>query len=269
MTYININGKITTPDTAGIPVDNGAFRYGYGLFETMLVRDNVIRLKEYHWQRLFEDSKKLYFDLKALMTPDELETEVMKTVKKNGLEKLCRVRLQFFASGGGLYGLETSRPGFLIECFPLNETTLQLNTNGLTIGIAEGYNKSVDSLSNIKSCNALIYALAARQAKANKWNDALICNTYGNIIESTIANIFWIHDGIIYTPPLSDGCIAGVMRRHIISITEVKEKSLTSLDLFQAQEVFLTNSIKSISWVSDIGNQRLEQKTIKCIFDIV
>ncbi len=41
-----------------------------------------------------------------------------------------------------------------------------------------------------------------RQAKEHKWNDALICNTAGDVIESTIANIFWVSNGVVYTPPL-------------------------------------------------------------------
>jgi branched-chain amino acid aminotransferase len=91
---INLNGKILNNEDAALPIDNGAFRYGYGLFETMLVADGVIRLKEYHWERLFAGLKQLHFDIPVLMTPHHLEEEVMCTVKKNKLEKLCRVRLQ-------------------------------------------------------------------------------------------------------------------------------------------------------------------------------
>ena len=235
-----------------MPIDNGAFRYGYGLFETMLVQDGNIRLGQYHWERLFSGAKQLYFDLPVLMTPGFLDSEVLKTVKKNKLEKLCRVRLQLFAGGGGLFGMDNT-PGFVIECFPLDETILRMNENGLVAGIATGLEKSVDSLSNLKSCNALIYAIAARQAKESKWNDALICNTAGNIIESTIANIFWVKDKTVYTPPLADGCIAGTMRRYLLEKITVREESLSSEALFNADEVFLTNAMKQMRWVSNIG----------------
>ena len=250
-------------------MDNGAFRYGYGLFETMLVQNGAIRLQQYHWDRLFAGLKQLYFETPAHMNGDWLENEVLKTVKKNSLEQLCRVRLQLFATGGGLFGLESNQPGMVIECFPLDENQLQLNENGLVAGIATALSKSMDSLSNLKSCNALIYAIAARQAKAKKWNDALISNTSGNIIESAIANLFWIKNSTIYTPPLADGCVSGVMRRHIMEQVSVQEKSLSAEALRDADEVFLTNAIKKIRWVGDIADSRYHMKKTREIYNLL
>jgi len=264
--HINLNGKITTRTNAAIPVDNGAFRYGYGLFETMLVERGSIRLKEYHWERLFEGLKVLQLERPPLMTYEWMENEVLRTVKKNGAEGLSRVRLQLYAGGGGLYGMESAQPGFLIECFPLETDVLKLNEHGLVAGIADGINKSMDSLSNLKSCNALIYAIAARQAKANKWNDALVRNTNNNIVESTIANIFWIKDKVVYTPPLTEGCVAGVMRRHIMERITVTEKELREEGLLLADEVFLTNAIKRIRWVEGIGNTRYGNEKVNTIY---
>ncbi|WP_133162636.1 aminotransferase class IV [Flavipsychrobacter stenotrophus] len=256
MNYVNINGRIQASDKAMLPVDNGAFRYGFGLFETLLVQNGTIRLQEYHMDRLFAGMQQLSFDVPSLMKPGVIAEQVLKTVKKNNLEHLCRVRLQVYAGGGGMFGQDAAKPGYIIECFELNEEAILFNENGLTLGIAEGLNKSADSLANLKSCNALIYAMAARQAKANKWNDALVCNTAGNIIESTIANIFWIKEGIIYTPPLSEGCIEGVMRRHVMASVTVKEQALNIDTLMHADEVFLTNAIRKIRWIGSVGNKQ-------------
>jgi len=269
LNYINLNGKIINAVETDIPVDNGAFRYGYGLFETMLIEDGIIGLKEYHWERLFSGSKRLHFDIPALMTGEWLEEQVLRTVKKNKMEKLCRVRLQLFAGGGGLYSAANNHPGFVIECFPLEATSLALNENGLVAGIATGIKKSMDSLSNLKSCNALIYAIAARQAMENKLNDALVCNTNGNIIESTIANIFWIKNKVIYTPPLTDGCVAGVMRRHIADKIVVTEKSLSAEELLDADEVFLTNAVKKIRWVGTIDKKGYGNVQVKHISNMM
>lgn len=255
MRYINLNGKLTEESIAGVPYNNRAFRYGYGLFETMLVRDGSIQLATYHWERLFAGTKALYFDMPKLMTADWLTEEVLRTVKKNGLEKLCRVRLQLYAGNGGILEEQNPKPEYIIECFAINEETTQLNETGLVLGIAEGVIKANDGLANYKTTNALVYAIAAQQVKTNKWNDALVLNNKGNIIESTIANIFWIKDGQVYTPPLSEGCVAGVMRRYIIESTSVIENTLNTDTLYAADEVFLTNAIRRIKWVSSIADK--------------
>ena len=266
MNYINHNGKITSKGDAHLPVDNGAFRYGYGLFETMLISHGAILLGEYHWERLFGGIQQLELELPPLVDLERLEAEVRKTAEKNKLEKLCRVRLQVYAGAGGLYGPDSNKAGFVIECFPLEEGALHFNENGLVAGIAGGLNKSMDALCNLKSCNALIYAMAARQARENRWNDALVCNTAGNIIESTIANIFWIKKGEVYTPPLAEGCVAGIMRRYIMADIPVIGKKLSVEELLLADEVFLTNAIKRIRWVSSIGDVFYKNEQTKSIY---
>lgn len=257
MRYTNINGKIVPTETAVIPADNGAFRYGIGLFETMLVKKGEIRLARYHWERLWKGMAQLAFEVPPLMTAAMMEEEVIRTVKKNSLMHHCRVRLQVYAGGGGVLGGSDRKPYYVIECYAMEEGATTINENGLIVGIAEGGSKSADSISNLKTSNALVYAMAARQAKANKWNDALVCNTNGAIIESAIANVFWVKDGAVYTPPLASGCVAGVMRRHILEqIKGVTEKILTRDELMSADEVFLTNAIKTIRWVGRIGDKQ-------------
>ena len=173
MKYINLNGKISIIANAIVPVDNGAFRYGYGLYETLYIENNVIRFKEYHWERLFNGLKQLYFAVPSFMTAEWLEEEIRQLVRKNQAERLCRVRLQMFAGAGGLYSAENNQPGYIIECLTLDNEMIKFNENGLVVGLATELKKSMDGLSNLKSCNALIYAMGARQAREHKWNDAL------------------------------------------------------------------------------------------------
>ena len=252
--FINLNSSILNGQEAVLPHDNRAFRYGFGLFETLLCRNGIIDLAHYHWQRLFAGMGELHFTIPKLFTPAFIEQEIIKTVKKNKLEDLCRIRLQVWPGSGGLY--DAGDPlQYLIECFPLDEHIIALNENGLVVGIAEGIAKSCDSLSHLKTCNALPYAVAARQAKTNRWNDAFILNDRGRIAESTIANIFWVKEARIYTPPLTEGCINGVMRRHLFHTSSLKgflirEQPLTIEDLLFADEIFLTNAIRKVKWVS-------------------
>ena len=266
MAYININGRITTGDEPVLQADNGSFRYGYGLFETMLVRNGTIELLPYHLERLFAGIGQLHLELPTLLKQEQLEEQVLRTVRKNKLESLCRVRLQVFSGTGGILSAEIVKAGFVIECYPIHDEITRLNENGLVVGIAEGISKSPDTLSHLKSCNALVYAMAARQARIEKWNDALVTNPQGNIIESTIANVFWVKDDIIYTPPISEGCIAGVMRRHLMrEWGNVQEMPLTATELNNADEVFLTNAIRNIKWVGIIGDKKYKADKVKTL----
>lgn len=270
--YTNINGRLINAGEAAVPADNKAFRYGQGLFETMLFRDGQIMLWQYHHERLFGGLALLGFNVPPLFTPQYIEEEISKTVRRNKLEQLCRVRLQVYAGSGGLFEHTSPKPEFIIECFPLDAHTLLLNESGLHIGIAGGLRKSNDSLANLKSCNALIYAIAAQQAKANKWNDALLLNDSGNIVESSIANIFIISNNEIYTPPLSEGCVAGVMRSYIIERLQqsgitIQQAVLTTEMLLEADAIFLTNAIKRLRWVENFDNRTYRISGIKAFSD--
>lgn len=255
MQYTNYNGRLVPASDAVVPAGNTAFRYGNGLFETMLVRDGDIRLATYHWERLFAGMKQLLFVVPALFTPAMLQEQVLHTVKKNGLSSLSRVRLQVFGSNGSIWGPDDNQLHYLIECYPLNEADIMLNENGLVCGLATGVLKQPDAVSHLKTTNALVYAMAARQAKQNKWNDALVQNAHGRVVESAIANVFWVKEERVYTPPLSEGCIAGVMRRHLVAtLPNIAEQRMTGEDLLNADEVFLTNAIKGIRWVRMVGD---------------
>jgi branched-chain amino acid aminotransferase len=92
-------------------------------------------------------------------------------------------------------------------------------------------------------------------------NDCLIINTENRICDSTIANVFWIKNGTIFTPPLSEGCVAGVMRSHLLTELPlqgytVEEKTAVADDLVDADEIFLTNAISGLRWVSDFKGKK-------------
>lgn len=116
----------------------------------------------------------------------------------------------------------------------------------------------------------MIYALAARQATARKVDNAIMLNTNNNPIETTLANIYCIKDDVIYTPPLSEGPIAGVMRRHVMQQLPEKgfsivEQPFTRDFLKSADAVFTTNAVRRMKWVASIEDK---QYTIGKILDV-
>jgi len=257
MAFININGKIANADTPALAADNSSYRYGDGLFETAKVSQGDLMLASLHFERLFSGLGLLKYELPAFFSAEKLQEEVLQLCKKNNCSKLARVRLSVYRGHGGLYVGDT-KTGYIIGCWPLDENINQLNENGLVVDVYPDARKSCDAFASLKSASHLPYVMAALYAKENKLNDCLVLNEYGRIADSTIANVFIVKDGVIITPALSEGCIAGVMRKYLLEQLgkagyKIKETQLTIQDIKEADEFFLTNAIRGIRWVGCFG----------------
>jgi branched-chain amino acid aminotransferase len=270
MAWFNFNGKIYKDNTPIIGANNRGLRYGDGLFETMKIKNSQLILEDEHFARLWKGMQVLQFAIPKHFNPHKLQEEILLLAKKNGHEKLSRVRITIFRGNGGLYDAVDNIPNYILQTWPLPEGNGEWNSNGLDIGIYNDVKKSCDALSNIKHNNYLPYIMAALHAKKQKWNDAVVLNTYGRVCDSTIANIFFITNEIIYTPALTEGCVAGVMRKQVLNELTTAgftciEKEIAIEELLGADEVFLTNSIYNIRWVKSIdganfGNNAITQK---------
>lgn len=251
--FICLNGKILRAEDPVLLASNRGYRYGDALFETMKVASKNILLETYHFERLFAGLRLLQFEIPKLLTRKKLCKEVLLLAEKNNCGDLARIRLSVFRGNGGVYDEERT-PQYLIECWPLNESLNRLNENGLVIDVFPAARKSCDSFSHLKSANYLPYTMAAIYAKANKLNDCLVLNTDGNIADGTIANIFLIKEGVVITPGPDQGCVNGVMRRHLLEKMKdagysIQENPVSVSTLEEADEIFLTNAISGIRWV--------------------
>ena len=269
--FINKDGKTCDKDEPLFVASNHSYRYGDGLFETLRIENGNILFKKYHFERLVSGLETLKFNVPILITEQKIEKEIIEVCKKNNCDELARVRLSVSRGNGGLYDCD-NKFSYLIECWPLERGFNGLNENGLEIDIYPDARKSIDPFSNLKSANYLPYVMAAVWAKENKLNDALILNQHDRICDATIANIFWVKDGMIFTPPLSEGCVAGVMRKYIvdfgsqISDFKVMESILSEGILLNADEVFLTNVITGIRWVKRCRNETYTNKLTNQFF---
>lgn len=246
---------------SGIPLispDNRSFRYGDGFFETMRVVNGKLMLEDLHMERLFNSLELLRFQPPKYFTPSYITDQVAGLVLKNQHAALARVRLTVFRGEGGLYDTEDAFPHYLIQSWPLEPATQSLNQNGLELGVYTTARKTCDGFSHVKSNNYLAYVMAALWARENKWNDAIVLNAHDRVADTTIANLFIVKDGTIRTPSLAEGCVAGVMRRHLLHHLRkenmpVEETMLTIDDVMQASEIFLTNAIAGVKWVKSVG----------------
>ncbi len=275
LSYYNLDGKIFLESENNISVNNRSFRYGDGFFETIKLVDVKIQLKELHFERILYSLKILGFITAKHFSFEGLEKQIIELATKNNHQYLGRIRIAFYREDAGLFEVTNFHPHILIQSFELNEAVNELNQNGLVIDVYPVARKSCDIFSNIKSNNYLQYAMAALWAKENKLNDALLLNSNNRVADSTIANIFIIKNGVIKTPALTEGCVAGVMRKNIIETLkqnniEVVETSINIDEIANADEVFLTNAIKGIVWVRQVGDSNYAnfetRKICKTIF---
>jgi len=267
--YFNYNGRFFADNENVLPKDDRSYRYGDGLFETMKLINGNILLEDHHFERLFSGLDVLKFNIPVLFTKQKIEKEIKELSKKNECERSARIRLSISRGNGGLYDCD-NKFSYLIECWPLEQK--DINENGLIIDIFPDARKSIDVFSNLKSANYLPYVMAAIWVKENKLNDALILNQHDRVCDSTIANVFWIKDNKIFTPPLSEACVAGVMRKKILELAThnsdffVSESILTEDILLQADEVFLTNAVTGIRLVNKCRSKVYKNTISRRIF---
>ena len=268
--FLNYNGKFYKDGELFISPNNRSFRYGDGCFETMKMINGKLVLRDLHIERLFSSLETLQFDLPKLFTPATIEKQVAELAEKNKHTSLGRVRLMVFRGDGGLYDVD-NRPNYLIQTWEMPATNNMLNENGLDIGIYPDARKGCDMFSPIKNNNYLCYAMAALWAKKHNLNDALVLNAFGNVADASIANVFIVQDGIVKTPALTEGCVSGVARRYLLQCLRkegmpVQETNITTEDVLQAQEVFLTNAAYGMRWVKSCGNSNYTLQAVPMLF---
>lgn len=269
--FICVNGHFAAADKSVFSSANSSYRYGDGLFETIRCDRGKMLLKERHFQRLFNGMQLLGYQLPAFFTQLLLEQKISELLLKNHCQKLARVRLSVYRGEGGLFD-NNNKPGYLIECWPLELPAVTWNENGLVIGVYPDAAKAMDSFANLKSASFLPYSMAAQYAKEQRWNDAIVLNTAGAMADTSIANIFLIQRGLIMTPSLDQGCIAGVARAHLLDNLrlhgyDVQECPLAPAMLNEADEVFLTNAIRGLRWVQSAGDKKFKNELSKELFE--
>ena len=264
---IIFDGKFEAAETPLVTSGNRGFRYGEGIFETIRVIRGRIRLSEYHFDRLFQGLALLGFEISGFFTRSYLAEKILELCLINQLpETSARVRLMVFRGDLAADGSLDPFPHFIIESAPPPFLPGGTPKTGLRLDIYQDGRKSRDAFSNLKSNNYLLSSMAAHHARKYQLDDSLILNSADRICESSIANLFCIREQVIYTPPLSEGCVAGVMRRFLLDQKHrlpfpLLEKEISPAFIKSAEEIFLTNAIQGIRPVLQFGQMGLSQKT--------
>jgi len=268
-----LNGELISGNINSHALLNRGFLYGDGFFESMRFEKNKILLLDDHLHRLHRSL--VLTEMSGEGFPDEeaMMTYAQQLIKANHCGDYARLRLTVFRDTSGFYTPEGSKAAWLLQVSAL-EGPYGRQDKGIHIGIYTRQSKARGPIANIKSTSSLFYIMAAIHAQKEKWDDALVLNTSGNIIEATSSNVFFVYNKTLITPPLSEGCIDGVFRKFILDLADKKgipfrEQMVTETELNLATEIFLTNTIRGIRWVGNLGNKSYENKIAAEIFDLV
>jgi len=271
MVFINFNGEILPADTKLLTVANRAFRYGDGLFESMRLMKGQLKFAELHADRLQRGMKALKIDGYSQMDSWFLKEKVADLARRNKV-KHGRLRLTVYRDAEGLYTPSQNKMGYCMELQPFDEPRYFLNTKGLIMDIFAELPKPSNYLSNIKTCNSLIYVMAGLYKTQNKVDDVFLLNQNGFLCEASSSNIFVWYQNHLYTPALSEGCVEGVMRQVIINLAKennipVTEAQINPDILYEADEVFLTNATRGIQTVIGFGVRRYFNEISKLLIE--
>jgi len=253
------NGHLISLYEPAISFTNRAFRYGDSLFESIRYSKGKVMFLADHIKRIKLSMTILRMNVPAEFSTPNVEALILHLLNENSISSDARIRLTVFRNDGGYYAPDTNDISFLIETESLETEGYTLNQKGLWVDVYAEIKKPISKIANLKTGSALLYVMAGLTKKSLKLDDCLLINENGHIIESISANIFVIKNGSLYTSPLADGCIEGIMRKQILALASLNriltfEQSLTVNTLMNGDEVFLTNAIKGIQWVGQFKN---------------
>ncbi len=263
MSKVFLNTRLVDTDKAAIPVTDGGFLYGAGLFETMRSHNGrVFRLHD-HLDRLYSSADKLAVNVP--LGKEELAEAIASVLEAN---KLVHARLRLTLSTGSMSANEDDpRPTLLISATRLQPYPPSYFQKGILVTLCPYRQNPSDPLAGHKTTNYFSRMLALKAAHQYQAAESLWFTTEGYLAEGCISNVFLVKDGRLLTPSLLTPVLAGVARKTVCRIAtlekiELIEKAFTIDDLLAAEEVFVTNVIMTVLPVTGIEKHTVGQGTV-------
>jgi len=248
---INFNGAIVSED-ANVLVQNRGFLYGDAVFETVKIVNGKILFLEDHYFRLMSSMRVIRMEIPMNFTMEYFEEQILLLVKNNDLEASARVRITVYRNDGGYYLPQNNTISFLIKATPLENKEYLFDEQEYEVDLYKDFYITRQLLSSIKTTNRLINVTGNIYAHENGLDNCILLNDSKNVVEALQGNIFMLNGNKLITPPVSEGCLNGVMRKQVLELAkkiegiEVIEEIISPFDLQKANELFVTNVIKGI-----------------------
>jgi branched-chain amino acid aminotransferase len=247
---INFNGNLT--NNAMLTADNRAFLFGDGVFETVKIVDGKILFLEDHYFRLMAAMRIVRMEIPMDFTMEFFEAEILKLSEAENCLESARARITVFRNAGGFYLPKDRNVSWLITVSALENKTYGFENATYEVDLFKDFHITAQLLSTIKTTNRLVNITGSIFADENGLDNCLLLNDSKNVIEALQGNLFMLAGNQLVTPPLTDGCLNGIMRKQLLKLAkeidgiEVSETTISPFDLQKADELFITNVIKGI-----------------------
>ena len=248
---INFNGTIVSNDIS-LLTQNRAFLFGDAVFETVKIVNDKILFLEDHYFRLMSSMRVVRMEIPMDFTMEYFEEQILALAKAKKLAVSARARITVYRNDGGYYLPQNNTVSFLINVESIDTTLYFINQGEYTVDLYTDFYVARQLLSSIKTTNKIINVTASIFASENGLDNCLLMNDGKNVIEALQGNLFMLKGNTLITPPVSEGCLNGVMRKQILALArkmenfEVVEQVISPFDLQKSDELFITNVIKGI-----------------------
>lgn len=260
-----LNGTFVPEEEATVSVFDRGFVYGDGLFETLRLYNGRPFRWDDHWERLRRGAE--FLRIRPPFSSAELLSHVAELVLRNGMpDSVLRIVLSRGVGHRGYSPKGAPQPVLVMSLHaapssgPEQPLQWRLVTSSLRLA-------PDDPLAGFKTCNKIRHVLARAEAEEKGADEALLLNTTGEVAEAASANLFWIDDHAVWTPPLASGALPGVTRCVIFEICRTlalpcHEKRIRLKGLFAAAGVFLTVSTFEVIEVIAVDDHDLAHSPI-------
>ena len=256
MRQILYNDELLAAENFSLRWPNRGLAFNDGFFETLIYTNNRLRLATDHHARMAQAAVALYLTLPApLATPEALETTLTRLAIANHLPA-ARLRLQLWRAGGGRYTPPTDAAEWLAtaEAFVAEESPIARADFGLET------HSIFSPLSFCKGPQAWLYVRAAHERQQRGLDEIILCDAAEHVAEAGAAAIFWVKNGVLFTPSLASGCVAGVRRAQVLRAAraagiECREDLFLRHELLAADSVFTAN-VAAIRTVQRVGDTK-------------
>jgi branched-chain amino acid aminotransferase len=246
-----IDGSLQPAQQARVSVFDRGFLYGDSAFEVMRTYDKRPFREAAHLARLRRSCDRLLISLQH--SDHRLSEIVASTIAASGLPE-CYVRVMVTRGVGpmNIDLAQATEPSVLVFALELKPLAASVYANGIAVGLSRAA-RATDGTRAVgaKTSNYLGSVMALHEVKQRGAQEALILGPSGEVIEGATSNVFVVRAGELITPPIDAGILAGITRQTVLELAAeqaliVRETQLHPSDLYQADEVFITSTVREV-----------------------